>query len=137
MAILSAIGYSGSSFVQSEGLVCRLLYPLNHFVYFVLNILLMFLYAGSLISSNTTETGYYENVRVFGLILGMFSLYTIGLKFLSDSACEFWTLQWSSVLSHTAQFGAEGLFIYNFFNWYFDKIKLLKETMLKSAQYLV
>jgi len=137
MAILSAIGYSGSSFVQSEGLVCRLVYPLNHFVYFVLNILLMFLYAGSLISSNTTEISYYDNVRVFGFILAMFSVYTVLLKFLSDSACEFWILEWKAVLSHMVQFFAEGLFISRFFTWYFERIKLLKATMMKSAQYLI
>ena len=137
MAILSALGYSGSSHVNSEGLVCRLIYPLNHFVYFVLNILLMFLYAGSLISSNSTDISYYNNVRVFGAILMMFSFYTVFLKFMSDSVCDFWVLRWKSVLSHMFQFAVEGLFISKFFSWYYDRVKIVKETMLKSAQYLV
>lgn len=137
MAIISAMSYSGSSYIQSEGAVCRMVYPLNHFVYFLLNIVLLFLYAGSLISANTTEMDYYNNVRVFGFILAMFSAYTFLLKYLSDYVCEFWVLQWSSVLSHMFQFVLEGIFIAKFFDWYYKKIKMLREAMMQSAKYLI
>lgn len=137
MAIISAMSYSGSSFVQSEGAVCRVIYPLNHFVYFILNIVLIFLYAGSLISASTTETDYFNNVRVFGFILVMFSVYTIFLKFMSDLSCEFWDLPWKSVFGHMTQFILEGVFIMRFFDWYYVKIRMLKEAMLQSAKYLM
>ena len=137
LAMMAIVSYGGSSKVETEAVLCRMIFPLNSLVYFLLNVLLIFLYAGSIVSSSSTETGYYDTVRVFGFILIMFSVYSLILKCLSDMSCEYWSLSWGNVLSRMLQFTVEGIFIYNFFAYYYNKIKVLRDSMVSSAKYLI
>lgn len=118
LAMISILTYTSLSTLESEPLSCRLLYPLNHFLYFVLNIVLIFFYLSTIIATASSNLKFFENSKIFGFILGLFSVYSIILKMVADNVCEFWTLAWLSVLGNLFVFALEGVVVFGTFNWY-------------------
>ena len=136
LAMISLLTYSSISTLESEPLSCRLLYPLNHFLYFILNLVLIFFYLSTIIATASANLKFFENNKVFGFILVLFSIYSILLKFVADSVCEFWTLGWSSVLGNLSFFFIEGMVVYGVFQTYVSKSSRVRNQMRRCIERL-
>ena len=137
MTLVSFISAQSSSIVHNEGLLCKVMYPLNHLLYGVINFILMVAFLFILISTSVNDLRFLENIRGWGAFLVAICLYTVFLKHLTDASCEFWTVSWTQCLCHLIQFAFEGSFIVCFYDWYNKKVEYLKQTMRKSAQDLI
>lgn len=136
LAIVSLLTYSSISTLESEPLSCRLLYPLNHFLYFLLHIVLVFFYLSTIIATASANLEYFEKNTVFGFILLLFAIYSVLLKFVANSVCEFWTVGWSSVLGNLSFFFIEGLIVYSLFQNYVYKSTKVRNQMKRCIERL-
>ena len=135
--LASLISYHSVPSIKSEGMVCRFVYPLEHFTTFLTSMAMVVFYLTSMISANSVETQeFFKNVKNFGIILILLSSYHLYLKFLSDLNCNFWNMPWNTVIGSTLCLCLEGCFILVFFKWYHSKISMLKSMMVSSAKYL-
>jgi hypothetical protein len=92
---------------------------------------------GSILNVTTiTDLSFYDKSKKFGLILVLFSTYNVFLKFLNKMNCMFWEMSWLSVIGHMGSFFLEGLFIYMFFEWYHNKVEVIRDTMITSIKIL-
>lgn len=137
MCFFSALNLQTPSYITTESLGCRFIFPLKNLVHLILNIILCFLFAGSILNVKTiTDLTFYEKSRKFGIILIMFSTYNVFLKFLNRINCMFWEISWYSVIGNMGSFFLEGLFIFMFFQWYHDKVLIIRDTMITSIRIL-
>jgi hypothetical protein len=95
-----------------------MLYPLNHFLYFILNVVLIFFFLSTVIATASANLQFFQNSKIFVVILALFTVYSIVLKCVADNVCEFWTMTWASVLGNLLVFALEGTVVCGIFNWY-------------------
>lgn len=137
MTILSVLNLQTPSYITSESVVCRSIFPLKNIVHLVINVFLAFLFAGSILNvTSISDLSFYQKTQKFGIVLAMLSAYNMLLKALNSANCEFWEMSWSTVLGQTLSILLEGAFIHVFFKWYYNKVKVVRDTMVTSIYIL-
>lgn len=137
MTILTVLNLQTPSYITSESMVCRSIFPLKNIVHLVINVILAFLFAGSILNvTSISDLSFYHKNQKFGLVLVFFSLYNVCLKLLNHLNCVFWEMSWSTVLGETSSILLEGAFIHIFFKWYYNKVKTVRDTMVTSIYIL-
>ena len=123
-----------ASKIETESKMCKFLFPMNELVYFVINLILIGLYSLSLVVKPAMDTlNMFKTVKIFGLILALFSLYILFLKLLSVYYCIFWTLAWSNVLFKILMFLAEGAFLFFYSIKFYERVEMVKKMIDQSA----
>lgn len=137
MTILSVLNLQTPSYITSESMACRSIFPLKNILHLIINVILAFLFAGSILNvTSISDLSFYQKNQKFGAILVLFSLYNVFLKFLNQMNCVFWEMSWSTVCGQTLSILLEGAFIYVFFKWYYNKVKIVRDTMVASIYIL-
>ena len=134
LAMISLITYASLSTLESEPMSCKILYPLNHILYFLLNIILVFFYLSTIMATSSSNLQFFQNSKILVVILGLFSAYSFLVKILSDQVCEFWTLHWSKIILSMIVFCSEGYVVVTLFKWYVDKSTKVRDQMMRCIQ---
>lgn len=137
MAIVSFISANSGAYVHNESFVCKAMFPLNHLLYAAINLILMVAFLFILVSSSANDLSFLDQTTAWGAFMLGLGFYSIFLKHLTDSSCQFWTVSWAQCLGHLLQFAVEGIFLICFYDWYSKKVKFLRSTMRSSAQDLI
>lgn len=106
-----------------------MIYPLNHVINFFQNFVLIFFYLSTIMATASANLKFFETTKIFTIILLLFSVYSLILKFTADQVCEFWTLAWHKVLLHLSVYAFEGLMVCSVFGWYVGKSSKVRNQM--------
>ena len=129
LAMISLITYASLSTLESEPMSCKILYPLNHILNLILNVVLFSFYAATIGAIKFSNHEFFQKTQTLVIILGLFSLYQIIIKFAADNVCEFWTLVWHKVILRIVVSLVEGMVILMVFKWYDNKSSRVRDQM--------
>lgn len=134
LGLMSLINFASLSTLDSESKSCKIIYPLNHLMFFGLNMALLIFFLSTIIATSSTNLSFFEKSKILLAVLGMFVVYTILVKLTSNVVCQFWTMQWIHIIPMSLFGLCEGFLVSYLFNWYVSKSSKVRDQMQRCIE---
>ena len=131
---MSLINFASLSTLDSETKSCKLIFPLNHLMFFGLNMALLIFFLSTIIATTSTNLSFFDNSKIILTMITVFVVYTFVIKFASNYVCEFWTMQWIHIIPMSLFGFCEGLLVAYLFNWYVAKSCKVRDQMQRCIE---
>ena len=113
------------------------MWPLMHIAYLVLNGFWFWFFFINYSEAPNVDLRLLKDNQKINTTIMLFALGFLSLKMASDVNCRIWKVSWSDCLAIISQVMIECLFINIFYEWYKDKVGVLKYGLAENLDNMI